>query len=131
MSNVYRNITEGLFKYLIEANILPVALPNLSYDGDKPYLRISLIPGASFSMGYLSADHHRGLFQVDVVDNPLTNLQTIMSYVDQVRDAFPRGLHILESGTTIRIDTAAFPGPPQHEVDGYFVPVTIPYNVID
>ena len=131
MADILGDITRGIFDHLGANASLSVAYPNVKYEGVKPYFRANILPVPTVSLGIQALDRYDGFAQIDVVVKDDTGSIDAAGYVAEILTLFPRN-SIITSGTTkIRFDVIGWTSPAVQDVDGYFIPVSIPYIVLN
>ena len=125
------DIRKGLFDALEDAGILSISFPNVSFEGEKPYLRVNVLPAPTAPFAVTTTDIHEGFLQVDVVVKEGEGSIDAFDYVQRILDVFPRNTLITEGTTKIRIDQLGWPGLAIQQPDGFFIPVSIPYIVLN
>jgi len=124
------DIKTGFFKAISSAGLGDVAWPNIPYSGKPPYLRVTVLPAQTESVGISSIDRMIGIIQIDCVVAAGGGDISASEKADDVIAAFPRLTRITEGTTTIEINRTGWAGPSQQEPDELFIPVTIEYEVI-
>lgn len=119
-----------LDKFELE-DILPISYPNVDYDGDKPYMKIDIIPAQTQSLGFSSIDRWSGICQASVVVDASLGAITVSDYVDSIIEAFPRPTRISSGDTSVKIDVTGWSSPAIQGTDGYMIPVSIPYLILN
>lgn len=133
---VEANITDGLLNYLLDLNILPVAMPNVPYPavGEEkvlPYLEPHVLKAPTAGVGLIGeGNQHSGFLQVNVVHLVDEGLVPAEQIADEIIEAFPRNSHIEHNGVMIRFTEPGYSGSQRNHEDGKFIPVTIPYLVL-
>lgn len=129
---VETDILLGAFDTLSGAALgYQIAYPNIEFTGTKPYLRINVLKANTSPYAVTRGDYHQGIIQVDVVVEVGVGMITASQKAEEVLAIFPRLLRINKNTTTIRIDERGSVGPDIQEPDGYFIPVSIPYRVLN
>lgn len=124
------DIFVGLIEFVEAFAEIPVAVPNRTYNGERPYYRLSVMPAFNSSYGVTSGTRVNGIVQIDCVVDEDTGIAQVTALVDIIIQQFKRPLIITEGDTKIRFTRAGSPGPPITEGAGYFIPVSVPYVVI-
>lgn len=120
----------GVITYLESFATIPVAVPNRTYSGSRPHYRLSILPAFTSTVGVKSLSRHGGILQIDTVVDEDTGIADVTAYVDTIIETIVRPLIITEGSTKIRFTQVGYPGPPISRVNEYFIPVTIPYTVL-
>lgn len=129
--SVFYKLQNAIIPYLNDNLTLPIAWPNRKYDGSKPYHRVSFLPAPVASIGLRSIDRYDGFIQIDTVVESDTGAIVVAGYCADILTLFPRNSIIKGDGITIRFNLAGYTSPAVQDVDGYFIPVSIPYTIID
>lgn len=124
------DIINAFFNTLDVANVAPGAWPNVPYEGSTPYVRFHALPAGVESIGLSGIDHRVGVVQVDCVVDAGVGIIEASILADQIIALFPRNTRLVSGSTTVLINKASAMGPGMQEPDHYFIPVTIPYEVI-
>ena len=124
------DILTAIFTKLDDTNVAPGAWPNVPYDGETPYVRYHSLPAGVESIGLSGIDFRTGLVQVDCVVDAGVGMIAASTLADEVIAAFPRNTKLVSGSTTVMINQACFVGPGMQEPDHYFIPISIPYEVI-
>ena len=129
---VLSDIMTGVFSKIsgTTPSLGTITWPNIPFSGAPPYLRVHILPATTEAIGIKSGDHHRGIIQVDCVIRDGIGPTTAATLADGVIAAFARNTTATSGTTTIRFNKTGSAGPGQQESDRYFIPVTIPYEVI-
>ena len=128
--SVNNDIRVAVFDRISTADILPVAWPNVHYDGTKPYCRVFFLSVPTSALGIRQLNLYEGIVQVDVVVSSGVGEIVAIGYCDQFINLFPRNLYLTQNTTEIGFIEPGYPGPAIQEDDGYFLPVSIPYKII-
>jgi hypothetical protein len=128
--SVITDIKSGLFSRISSAGLGSVAWPNVPFSGNPPFLRVFVLPAQTETVGLATINRHRGIIQIDCVVAAGGGEIDASDLAGSVIATFPRGAEITSGTTTIRVNQQGWAGPGQQEPDRYFVPVSIPYEVI-
>lgn len=131
--SVLKDIHVAVFDRLEAATITGIqgiSWPNVTYNGDKPYLRINILPSPTKALGIRSTDIYEGFVQIDVVTKDGIGGINAVDIAEEIVALFPRNFHAEQGTSEIGFLEEGYPGPAIQEVDGYFIPVSIPYIVI-
>ena len=112
------------------SGVASVAWPNVPYEGNTPYVRPHIMPAMTDTVGLSGIDHHMGIIQVDCVVATGGGEIEASALADTVIALFPRGARFTSGSTTVQINKASWASSGQQSPNIYFVPVTIPYEVI-
>lgn len=123
-------IKKGVFKAISSAGLGDVVWPNVPFTGKPPYLRLFVLPAQTETVGLNSIARLRGIIQIDCVVTAGGGEIEASEKAEAVLAELPRLTRIVEGSTTIEINATGWAGPGLQEPDKYFIPVTIPYEVI-
>jgi hypothetical protein len=93
-----------------------------------PYQRANLLTATPENLEMSSAWTERGFMQVTLCYPQGAGAGDAMSRAQAIRDAFPRGRTLTESGVTVLISGTPAIMPPLNEGDRYVVPVRVPFR---
>ena len=128
---VNTDIQQAFFDVIDTAAILVTVWPNTDFDTPKPYLRVNYIPFETQSIGISSIDKYGGICQIDVVIEAGLGAIKANQYVDQILDLFtPRPQRLTSGNTAVQISKTGWASPAVQDKDGYFIPISIPYTII-
>lgn len=127
---IQSDIFVGVIKYLESFASIPVAVPNRTYGGARPYYRLSILPAFTSTVGVSSLSRNGGILQIDAVVDEDIGVEDVGGHVDTIIETIKRPLIITENTTKIRFTQVGYPGPPVPGVNEYTIPVTIPYTVL-
>ena len=110
-----------------------VAWPNVEFNPEveTPYYRASFLPVPPQRLGHGNCDAFKNIFQVDVVVPAKDGALRAIALARAVATHFDREILIDDNGTKLRIIRPPALGPPGQDVDWYYVPVSITYEIIN
>ena len=110
-----------------------VAWPNVQFtpEAETPYYRVFFIPVTPERLGHGNCDTFKNIFQVDVVVPAKDGALRAIALARAVATHFDREILIDDNGTKLRIIRPPALGPPGQDVDWYYVPVSITYEIIN
>ena len=127
---ILSDIQDGVFLKLKTANPGTIVWPNIPYTGAVPYLRVHILPAETQPLGIANGDIYKGIIQIDCVTADGIGPAAAATLADTVIGTFVRNTTTTKNTTTIRFLRTGSAGPGQQESERYFIPVSIPYEVI-
>jgi len=130
--SVDSDIINGIFEILENAPGLSVAFPNVTYSGEKPYVRPSILYAPVGAQGVAVDDfvEHMGILQIDIVFVKGTGSLNGEDLINIINPLFKRGTRIRKNNTIVRFDKKGSRGNPIQDESEYFIPLNFPYKVL-
>ena len=107
-----------------------VAWPNVPHEGVHPFVAVHVLPAATESVGLSGIDYHKGIIQFDCHIAAGGGELAASDLADTVLALFPRGKRATSGAVTVEINKTGWANTGKQTPDGYFIPVSIPYEVI-
>jgi len=110
-----------------------VAWPNVKFDpeAETPYYRASFLPVPPQRLGHGNCDKFINIFQVDVVVPAKDGALRAIALARAVATHFDRLTLTDDNGTKLRVIRPPAIAPHGQEVDWYYVPVSVTYEIIN
>ena len=110
-----------------------VAWPNVKFtpEAETPHYRTAFLAVPAQRLGHGSCDTFKGIFQVDVYVPSKDGALRAIALARAVATQFDRAIITDDNGTKIRVIRPPALGPHGQEVDWYYVPVSITYQIVN
>lgn len=129
--SVLTDIQQAFFRRISSSTIdADMVYPNRNADTTRPQLRVNILPAQTVPVGLRTSDLYTGMCQIDVVVEANVGAIKATDIVGEILDLFPRNLFLTENDTLVKINKTASTNPAVQDGTGYFIPVSIPYEVI-
>lgn len=133
MAGVETNIAGALgtrLSQLVLSPAVPISWPNLDFTPQGAYLRPTLLPARTESMGvsFRAPNDHAGVYQVDVFWPVRENYLNAIECASKIIDHFKKGTKMVRSGISVWVDGPPWQSPHLQEPNWFHVPVNIPFR---
>lgn len=117
----------------VAAGTTKVSYPNIEFDKSviSEYYQVICLPQTKFGIGCASFNRQNGFCQVSCYIENNNSEEKAIDMAEVIISAFPRGTRLESGDIRVNIDQPAYYTGGITTSDGwFFVPVTIPFNVL-
>ena len=115
------------------SGLTQVSYPNLKFDKSviSEYYQVICLPQTKFGIGCASFNRQNGFCQVSCFITYNRNEKHAIDLAETIIAAFPRGTRLSDGSITVNVDQPPYYTGGITTDDGwFFIPVTIPFNVL-